>query len=40
MTRRHGGDPRFQEAREQSGRVGRLLSDGRLRPWLGVAVAR
>jgi SAM-dependent methyltransferase len=40
IERRHGGDPAFVQAREQSGRVGRLLSDGALRPWLGIAVAR
>ena len=40
VARRHGDDPRFQEAQEQSGRVGRLLSGGGLRPWLGVAEAR
>lgn len=40
IARRHGRDPRWQEAEEQSGRVGRLLAAGRLRPWLGVAVAR
>jgi SAM-dependent methyltransferase len=40
IERRHGGDPAFQQAQEQSGRVGRLLSDGALRPWLGIAVAR
>ena len=40
VARRHGGDPRLQEAQEQSRRVGRLLSDGALRPWLGVAEAR
>ncbi|MFW3170073.1 class I SAM-dependent methyltransferase [Geodermatophilus sp. CPCC 206100] len=39
VARRHGDDPRFQQAREQYKRVGRLLSDGALRPWLGVAVA-
>jgi SAM-dependent methyltransferase len=39
VARRHGDDPRWQEAQEQSRRVGRLLSDGALRPWLGVAVA-
>jgi SAM-dependent methyltransferase len=38
IARRHGGDPAFQEAQEQSGRVGRLLSRG-LRPWLAVATA-
>ena len=40
IERRHGGDPAFQQAQEQSGRVGALLSDGALRPWLGVATAR
>ncbi|TYP87107.1 hypothetical protein [Blastococcus xanthinilyticus] len=40
MARRHGDDPRFAEAQEQSSRVGRLLSGGGLRPWLGVAEAR
>ena len=39
VARRHGDDRRWQEAQEQSGRVGRLLADGALRPWLGVAVA-
>jgi len=36
---RHRADPAFQQAEEQSRRVGRLLSDGGLRAWLGVAVA-
>ncbi len=40
IERRHGDDPRFRQAQEQSGRVGRLLSDGALRPWLAIAVAR
>jgi SAM-dependent methyltransferase len=40
IERRHGGDPAFRQAQEQSGRVGRLLSDGALRPWLGIALAR
>jgi SAM-dependent methyltransferase len=40
VARRHGGDPAFRQAEEQSGRVGRLLSDGGLRGWLGVATAR
>jgi SAM-dependent methyltransferase len=40
IERRHGDEPAFQQAQEQSGRVGSLLSDGALRPWLGVAVAR
>ncbi|UOY00110.1 class I SAM-dependent methyltransferase [Blastococcus sp. PRF04-17] len=40
VVRRHGDDPALREAQEQSHRVGRLLSDGALRPWLGVAVVR
>ncbi|MGR7025032.1 class I SAM-dependent methyltransferase [Geodermatophilus sp. URMC 62] len=40
VARRHGEDPRWREAQEQSARVGRLLGDGALRPWLGVAEAR
>jgi SAM-dependent methyltransferase len=40
MTRRHGSDPAFRQAQEQSRRVGRLLADGGLRAWLGVAVAQ
>ncbi|MGY1774502.1 class I SAM-dependent methyltransferase [Geodermatophilus sp. SYSU D00804] len=40
VARRHGEDPRWREAQEQSRRVGRLLADGVLRPWLGVAEAR
>jgi SAM-dependent methyltransferase len=39
VARRHGQDPAFREAEEQSRRVGRLLSEGALRAWLGVAVA-
>ncbi|NEK59108.1 methyltransferase domain-containing protein [Geodermatophilus sabuli] len=39
VERRHGDDPRWQEAREQYRRVGRLMSDGALRPLLAVAVA-
>lgn len=39
VARRHGADPRWTQAQEQSRRVGRLLSDGALVPWLGVAVA-
>jgi SAM-dependent methyltransferase len=39
VARRHGQDPAFRQAEEQSRRVGRLLSDGALRPWLGIAVA-
>ena len=38
IARRHGHDPAFQQAQEQSGRVGRLLQRG-LRPWLAVATA-
>ena len=40
VERRHGQEPAFQQAQENSGRVGRLLSDGSLRPWLAVATAR
>jgi SAM-dependent methyltransferase len=40
IARRHGEDAAFQEAEEQSRRVGRLLADGALRAWLGVVVAR
>jgi SAM-dependent methyltransferase len=39
VGRRHGEDPRWREAQEQSRRVGRLLSSGALRAWLGVAEA-
>ena len=39
ITRRHGDHPAFRAAEEQSRRVGRLLADGALRAWLGVAVA-
>ena len=39
VARRHGSDPAFRQAEEQSRRVGRLLSDGALRGWLGIAVA-
>jgi SAM-dependent methyltransferase len=39
VARRHGSEPAFQQAEEQSRRVGRLLSDGGLRAWLGIAVA-
>jgi len=39
VERRHGGDPAFGQAKEQSRRVGRLLADGALRPWLAIAVA-
>lgn len=39
VARRHGEEPEFQQAQENSGRVGRLLSAGALRPWLVVATA-
>ena len=39
VERRHGDDPAFQQAQENAKRVGRLLSAGELRAWLGVAVA-
>ena len=39
IERQHGDDERWALAQEQSGRVGRLLSDGALVPWLGVATA-
>jgi SAM-dependent methyltransferase len=37
VARRHGEDPAFQQAQENAKRVGRLLSAGELRAWLGVA---
>jgi SAM-dependent methyltransferase len=40
VERRHGSDPAFRQAQEQSRRVGRLLSENALRAWLAVAVAR
>ena len=40
VERRHGADPRWKEAQEQAGRIGRLLGAGEVRPWLGIAVAR
>jgi SAM-dependent methyltransferase len=39
IERRHGHDERWALAQEQSGRVGRLLSDGEIIPWLGIATA-
>lgn len=39
VQRRHGEDPRWAEAQEQAGRVGRLLGSGALRPVLVSAVA-
>ena len=40
VQRRHGDDPRWVQAQEQSGRVGRLLGSGALRPRLLSAVRR
>jgi SAM-dependent methyltransferase len=40
IARRHGDDPAFEQAEENSRRVGRLLSNGDLRAWLGVVTAR
>ena len=40
VQRRHGDDPRWAQAEEQSGRVGRLLGSGALRPQLLAAVRR
>jgi SAM-dependent methyltransferase len=40
VQRRHGDDPRWAQAQEQSGRMGRLIGGGHLRPWLVAAVAR
>jgi SAM-dependent methyltransferase len=40
VARRHGSDPAFQQAEENSRRVGRLLAGGGLRAWLGVVTAR
>jgi SAM-dependent methyltransferase len=39
IARRHGNDPAHGQAEEQSARVGRLLAEGGLRPWLGIATA-
>jgi SAM-dependent methyltransferase len=39
VASRHGDDPAFEQAQENSRRVGRLLSDGALRAWLGIATA-
>ncbi|MGY1812741.1 class I SAM-dependent methyltransferase [Blastococcus sp. SYSU D00820] len=39
IERRHGDHPAWAQAQEQSGRVGRLIGDGALVPWLGVATA-
>jgi SAM-dependent methyltransferase len=39
VERRHGGERAFEQAQENSRRVGRLLSDGALVPWLGIATA-
>ncbi|WP_206340098.1 hypothetical protein [Blastococcus litoris] len=40
VERRHGDRPEFAQARENARRVGRLISGGALRPWLGIGVAR
>jgi SAM-dependent methyltransferase len=40
VERRHGSDPAFQQAQENAKRVGRLLSAGELRAWMGVLTAR
>ena len=37
VARRHGEQPELRQAREQASRIGRLLADGQLRPWLGIA---
>ena len=39
LARRHGGDPRWEIAQEQTARMARLISGGRLRPTLLHAVA-
>jgi SAM-dependent methyltransferase len=39
IKQRHGHDDRWALAEEQSSRVGRLLGDGALVPWLGIATA-
>jgi SAM-dependent methyltransferase len=39
VARRHGGNPAFRQAEEQSRRVARLLAGGDLRTWLGIAIA-
>ena len=36
VERRHRNDPAFQQAQENAKRVGRLLSAGELRAWMGV----
>jgi SAM-dependent methyltransferase len=40
VQRRHGEDPQWAQAQEQSARVGRLLGSGALRPRLLAAVRR
>jgi SAM-dependent methyltransferase len=39
VERRHGHDPAFEQAQNNARRVGRLLSRGELRTWLGVATS-
>jgi SAM-dependent methyltransferase len=38
VERRHGDAPAFRQAQENAGRVGRLLSAGELRAWMGALV--
>jgi SAM-dependent methyltransferase len=40
VARRHAEAPELRQARDQAGRVGRLLAAGELVPWLARAVAR
>jgi SAM-dependent methyltransferase len=37
VARRHGNASELRQAREQASRIGRLLADAQLRPWLGIA---
>jgi hypothetical protein len=39
VERRHGHDTAFEQAQNNARRVGRLLSRGELRTWLGVATS-
>jgi SAM-dependent methyltransferase len=39
LAREHAGDPRWEEAQQQSARIGRLIENGGLRPTLLHAVA-
>jgi SAM-dependent methyltransferase len=40
VERRHGDETEFRQAQENAKRVGRMLSAGELRAWLGLARAR